>query len=87
VKENGWVSFEANSLRRACSNNVTGFQGHQLADVGNGLRDRKDHVAGIPLLKSLTIDAGRNVEILWIADFIHHQRGTPWRKGVKCLSG
>src|SRR3954463_6692296 len=41
---------ETDALRCPRGDDVTGIQGHDLADVGQDLPDGKDHVGGAPVL-------------------------------------
>src|SRR5580698_3731317 len=54
----------------AGGNDIAGLEPHELADVGDQVRDAEEHGAGAAVLKTAAIDVQPELQVLRIGNFI-----------------
>ena len=86
-QETLWLHAEADSGRGAGGDNISGMQGHELAEIGNDMGNAIDHGLAGAVLHRLAIDLQPHAEVLRIGYFVlGYEPWADWTEGVAGLA-
>lgn len=75
----------SHSLWRPGQDNISFFQGHDLRNVADDVRDGKNHGGCLTLLPEFAVDLEPELQVVRVTDLLFGHEGTDWAGGRETL--